>query len=266
MLEDGADVDAVDAEKRSALYIAAENGHADVVKVLCQYGADVDTGNTEETSSALYIAAEEGHVDVVKLLCQYGADVNAVIKVNTTTQIEELTPLYVVACRGDVDITKVMIENGADVNALVQVEYQDDLYFRVRVLDFSFERKRTSHTHEIRYYRDVTDDNALYGTLRAGHIQVAKLLIQNGADISKTNSLRLSHRRVGTYYARHENSNGMKFLEVVTIMKPTLRPLQDAHFLWNLALVLATKHRVVAFRLFYTICSFITYNGVFVVV
>ena len=132
----GADVDAVDAEKRSALYIAAENGHADVVKVLCQYGADVDNGNTEETSSALYIAAEEGHVDVVKLLCQYGADVNAVVKVRTTTQIEELTPLYVVACRGDVDITKVMIENGADVNALVQVEYQDDPYvcFRVRVL------------------------------------------------------------------------------------------------------------------------------------
>ena len=121
--------------KSAALLFTVCTGYAGLLKLLIQHGADVDAVDAEKRS-ALYIAAENGHADVVKVLCQYGADVNTVIKVPTTTQIEELTPLYVVACRGDVDITKVMIENGADVNALVQVEYQDDPYvcFRVRVL------------------------------------------------------------------------------------------------------------------------------------
>ena len=38
---------------------------------------------------------------------------------------------------------------------------------------------------------------------------------------------------------------------------------EEGRFLWNLALVLALKHRAVAFKVFYMIRSFITYNGIF---
>ena len=64
--------------KRTALHIAALNGHADIAKVLRQNGADVNA--VEKDKWTHHAAAQEGHIDVVKVLIQNGADVNAVRK------------------------------------------------------------------------------------------------------------------------------------------------------------------------------------------
>jgi ankyrin repeat protein len=53
--------------------VASENGHADVVRLLLKYGANVHA-NDEVT---LVVASENGHADVVRLLLKYGADVHA---------------------------------------------------------------------------------------------------------------------------------------------------------------------------------------------
>ena len=52
-------------------------GHVDVAKVLIQNGADVNAVDKDKWT-ALHFAAEKGHVDVAKVLIQNGADVNAV--------------------------------------------------------------------------------------------------------------------------------------------------------------------------------------------
>ena len=64
----------------TALYMAAYNGHAAVVKLLLTEGnAEVDkTNNTGATP--LYVAAEQGMTEVVKLLLRGGADANIAIK------------------------------------------------------------------------------------------------------------------------------------------------------------------------------------------
>ena len=54
-----------------------DSGHVDVVKVLIQSGADVNAED-ENKSTALHMTAFEGHVDVAKVLLQNGANVNAV--------------------------------------------------------------------------------------------------------------------------------------------------------------------------------------------
>ena len=56
------------------------HGHVDVAKVLIQNGADVNAVD-EDKWTALHFAAENGHVDVAKVLIQNGADVNAVVDV-----------------------------------------------------------------------------------------------------------------------------------------------------------------------------------------
>ena len=117
-------------------------------------------------------------------------------------------------------------------------------------------------------------DNALCCALRAGYIEIAKFLIQNGASISRTNALLTDQddetdwdRRIrGLKLISDYNRNGMKFLEIVTQMKPGTRSERDTHFLWNLAMIMATKYRAIASRLYFTVRSFIMYKGVFVIV
>ena len=72
-MEVGADKDQADNYIISPLYIAAQNGHLDVVRHLVEVGADKDQAQNSG-ATPLYIAAENGHLDVVRLLVEVGAD------------------------------------------------------------------------------------------------------------------------------------------------------------------------------------------------
>ena len=60
----------------------SSNGHVDVVKVLIQNGADVNAVDKDKWTALAQRMQEAGHVDVVKVLIQNGADVNAVDETN----------------------------------------------------------------------------------------------------------------------------------------------------------------------------------------
>ena len=98
LIEDNAEVNALDEWKYTALHIAAWKGHAEVASVLIQNGADVNAVQCNKWT-ALHFAAESGHVDVVKVLIQNGADMNAVDK-------WKCTALHKAAAKGRVDVAK----------------------------------------------------------------------------------------------------------------------------------------------------------------
>ena len=52
LIQNGADVNAVDKDKWTALHYAAQNGHVDVVKVLLQNGANVNAVDEQNTDSS----------------------------------------------------------------------------------------------------------------------------------------------------------------------------------------------------------------------
>ncbi len=58
------------------LFVAASQGHTQVVEYLLEIGVDPDQ-RTEEGATPLIIAAKNGHLDIVKLLINNGADVDA---------------------------------------------------------------------------------------------------------------------------------------------------------------------------------------------
>lgn len=91
LLEEDADINALDDEERTPLSHAAERGYGEIVSVLLERGAPVDAAPTEgERRTPLSYAAGDGHAAVVLLLLAKGADVNA-------SDAQQWTPLATVA-------------------------------------------------------------------------------------------------------------------------------------------------------------------------
>jgi ankyrin repeat protein len=60
---------------RTPLYVASDKGHLEVVRVLLDHGADVNTP-AAYAGSALFAACCNGHVEVVRILLEHGAAPN----------------------------------------------------------------------------------------------------------------------------------------------------------------------------------------------
>jgi len=75
LLDHGADPDA-ELSFGTPLRIAARNGHAEIVALLLAKGADPDATSGEQEQAALHDAAELGRLATAELLLRAGADVN----------------------------------------------------------------------------------------------------------------------------------------------------------------------------------------------
>jgi ankyrin repeat protein len=90
---------------------ASGHGHTKIVKMLIDYGADVNLSDNSDLDSntPLTSAACYGKIDVVRLLLDSGADPNL-------ASSDDFTPLVCACANGEIDVAKVLLEYGADVN------------------------------------------------------------------------------------------------------------------------------------------------------
>ncbi|MEM6769329.1 MAG: ankyrin repeat domain-containing protein, partial [Bacteroidota bacterium] len=108
LLEAGADPNLKGpGNSRSALAMAASEGHTNVFALLVQNGADVFS--VQGDTHPLHTAAEEGQIEAVRQLLQLDADVNI-------TDEEQRTPLSYAAEEGNIDVVELLLQNGADAN------------------------------------------------------------------------------------------------------------------------------------------------------
>jgi ankyrin repeat protein len=73
LLDDGADVNELDADGRTPVLLATRGNHVDAVRVLVEAGADVDIRDNRLDNPFLYAGAE-GLLDIVRLMIDAGAD------------------------------------------------------------------------------------------------------------------------------------------------------------------------------------------------
>ena len=57
------------------LHIASRYGCAEIVKFLCEYGANLDIQDDQQ-ETALHVASWHGFPEIVKYFCHFGCDVN----------------------------------------------------------------------------------------------------------------------------------------------------------------------------------------------
>jgi ankyrin repeat protein len=95
----------------TALMLAAMRGQAGAVEVLAKAGANVNARGDSEAmyeATALYLAAQGKRTDVAKVLLRHGAEVDPTLR-----QIE-VTPLFMAAERGDEAMVRLLVAGGAD--------------------------------------------------------------------------------------------------------------------------------------------------------
>lgn len=90
------------------LFIAAEKGNLNMVKLLLKY-SDVNKQNLKGTTP-LWIACCNKHIDVILELIQAGADPNI-------TNFKGDSPLIPACQKGSDSIVEILLESGADLNA-----------------------------------------------------------------------------------------------------------------------------------------------------
>ncbi|KAI0545222.1 hypothetical protein F4679DRAFT_485269 [Xylaria curta] len=112
ILANGIDLEQTNAAGSKPLYLAVELGSPDIVALLLQAGADVESFNasSQECSTALQRAVDGDRMEIAELLLKHGADVNSIDPRGRTpllTAIKNRTP----------EMVELLLRYGADKEA-----------------------------------------------------------------------------------------------------------------------------------------------------
>eukprot|EP00054_Salpingoeca_dolichothecata_P010887 m.60490 g.60490 ORF g.60490 m.60490 type:complete len:793 (-) comp19191_c2_seq3:30-2408(-) len=110
LLEEGANTEATGINGATALQVAASMGHVEVLEVLLKHGANPDAQHKFAQSTALHFAAEMGKPEAIEVLCKFGATVDAAKKHGGT-------PLHAAADSNQTEATIALLKCGADPEA-----------------------------------------------------------------------------------------------------------------------------------------------------
>ena len=161
------------------LIIAAHNGRLKSVRILLNYGADIETRGTlkignvvAEGCTPLWAAAFAGRLDVVKLLTKQKADVDG----RTATGS---TPLSTASHEGHLNIVRRLVESGADVNARTQYEATPIMaacdYGHLSIITYLI--KKGAFVDQ----KDKDGNTALHHAAERGHLKTVRQLLTLGA-------------------------------------------------------------------------------------
>jgi ankyrin repeat protein len=185
LLEENIDVNVLDKAGFTPLARAAGKGHAKVVRMLIENGADVDGGDHPDIAPALVQAAFGGHTTIVEILLERGAGFNAA---DQFTSVREKA-LHVAASHGHVEMLKHLLNAGVDVNRRQMHWGTTPLSSAARKGDTQMVTLLLSHGAEFQSV-DIWGRNALDMAIEYGHDEIIAILESHGAKPSPSKALR----------------------------------------------------------------------------
>ncbi|MEW6350864.1 MAG: ankyrin repeat domain-containing protein [Thermodesulfobacteriota bacterium] len=165
LLERGANIKS--GLENGPLIRAIVKGHGKVVEVLLDKGADPNSERGPNGETPLELAAASGNVAVVRLLLGKGAEIDAGGRV---------TPIERAAEEGRPGVAKLLKERGAKLTLETAVQMGDPDEVRRRIA----KREETAEEEENQL------DRLLIFAARLGHASVVRVLLDNGADVRAT--------------------------------------------------------------------------------
>jgi glutaminase len=180
----GASVNAADYDQRSALHLAAAEGHGDVVAFLLSNGAEVNARDRWGTMP-LSDAMRGGHVAVQQILRAAGGISGHDDHSDHAAKFGE--KLCHAAAEGNLEAIRALVQRGGQVNA-ADYDGRSALHLasaegHVEVVRYLVAEKADVHA------RDRWGADPLKDAVRSGHRPVQELLLQAGGDRGKRGSI-----------------------------------------------------------------------------
>jgi len=132
------------------LYLAAQQGHTEIILKLIENGASVETV-TDDKLTPLHYAAQDGHIEIVKIIIDKLIELNKIDLIDIKCN-EDTTPLWRAAQKGHYDCCQMLIKY-SDVNIIAD-----------------------------------NGRSVLQQAAQSGNLNVVKLLIENDAKINNENT------------------------------------------------------------------------------
>ncbi|XP_076452363.1 uncharacterized protein LOC143287987 isoform X2 [Babylonia areolata] len=161
LLDEGDNINPKSGTGNWPLYLAVENGHLEVVKLLCQRGGDIRRHHTSTGETVLHIAAKMGHTEITRYLlgfCRPSShspsaqssshrSSRRLLDINTP-DANNRTPLQVAAEKGFSKIVELLVQHGA-TTALLDAGGQLITVTQFEGVRMQIESLRQQHTKDI---------------------------------------------------------------------------------------------------------------------
>ncbi len=153
-------------------WVLQENNILDIriLRLFLDVGVDANCEVYGDTH--LYDVANNGFLEAAKILIEYGADVNQARDTGDT-------PFSIALEKDHIEIAKLLIDSGVDVNGAFQEESY--LAYAARNNFFKGVKLLLESGADVNQADDDEEETPLLIALEEGHMEIAKLLIQKGA-------------------------------------------------------------------------------------
>jgi len=207
-------------------------------KLLKEQSVDKKNSINANTIALIY-ASEHGHLEIVKLLIEKGANVNE-------SNLSGWTTLFFAINANHLDIANRLIEKGANLLVTNNDNYTT-LMLCASKIDFNEITKKIIEIADLKHINiqsTLKKETALTVATKASNLEVAKLLIEKGADIYLKSSM---HNNALIYSVQIDNIDIIKYFveeKNVDITKEINININDEyalHYLIDYALIYGNK-------------------------
>ncbi|CAL1537838.1 unnamed protein product [Lymnaea stagnalis] len=217
IIEQGVDVNHVNAKNDTSLLWASRWGHQATVRALLKIGALTSVEN-DKGSTALYWAVRYGHTETVDILAREGK-----ANVSQTRKLGFVAPIVLASALGFDDIVSILLDCGADPNFAIRggerpIHHAGREGFS-KIIEILVDKGAKIDA------ADERGDTALLLTAKYGRAKALQTLLQLGANVNHKN---LMEEDVWTFAVSNDNDLILKLL-VIHQRKKELETIIENH-------------------------------------